>query len=163
MIITLSVVSFLLDGILSKYILPNSILLPLLTIVSLVIIYPYFNNNNYRYFKYVSILGLLYDIVYMNTIFFNFFIFILIGFIIIFFSYLLSNNFYTSILFSVIAIIIYRIIVYLFLIIFQNANISFIELIKSIYSSLILNIIYCILLYIISEIIRKKLRILRSK
>lgn len=71
MIIFISVFSFLLDGILSKYLI-KTIFAPMLTIVSLVIIYPYFNNNNYRYLKYNAIIGLLYDIVYMDTIFYNF-------------------------------------------------------------------------------------------
>lgn len=163
MIVGLSVFSFLLDGILSKYILPTSLFLPLFTIVSLVIIYPYFNNNNFRYFKYIAILGLLYDITYINTIFFNFFIFMMIGFVVSFFSYLLSNNLYTSILFTVISIFFYRLIVYLFMVIFRNVSFSFFDLIKSIYSSLLLNILYCILLYLFSEILRKKYKILRSK
>ena len=46
MIVLISMISFFLDGILSRYILPNSLFLPLFTIVSLVIIYPYFNNDN---------------------------------------------------------------------------------------------------------------------
>ena len=75
MIVFISIVSFFLDGILSKYISLNSIFLPLFTIVSLVIIYPYFNNNIYRYLKFVAIIGILYDITYLNTVFFNFFIY----------------------------------------------------------------------------------------
>ena len=89
MIIFISLVSFFLDGVLSKYISPNSIFLPLFTIVSLVLIYPYFNNNNNRYFKYIAILGLLYDIAYMNMSFYNFFIFMLLVFINIFIKYLI--------------------------------------------------------------------------
>ena len=105
MIILISITSFFLDGILSRYILPNSFLLPLFTIVSLVLIYPYFNNNNYRYFKYIALLGLLYDITYLDTLFFNFFIFIVIGFVVGLFNYLLSNNIYINILITVTVII----------------------------------------------------------
>ena len=88
MIILISIISFFLDGILSHYILPNSLFLPLFTVVALVLIYPYFNNNNYRYFKYIALLGLLYDISYLDTLFLNFFIFIIIGFIVGLFNYL---------------------------------------------------------------------------
>lgn len=163
MIVFISVISFLLDGVMSRYILAPSLFLPLFTIVSLVIIYPYFNNNNYRYFRYIAILGLLYDITYLNTLFFNFFIFMLIGFIIGFFNYLLSNNLYTSLLITIISIVLYRITNYLFIVIFKNYSFNFFDLLESIYSSLLLNLIYCIVLYILTEIYSKKHRILRSK
>ena len=163
MIVFVSVISFLLDGILSRYILPHSLFLPLFTIVSLAIIYPYFNNNNYRYFRYIAIIGLLYDITYLNTLFFNFFIFMMLGFIIGLFNYLLSNNLYTNILITAITIIVYRITNYLFVVIFKNHTFNFLTLLESIYSSLLLNIIYCIIIYVFTEIYSKKHKILRSK
>ena len=161
MILAISLVSFFLDGILSKYILSSSILMPLFTIVSVVIIYPYFNNNDLRYFKYIAILGLLYDIVYMNFMFYNFFVFMVLGFITVFIQYLLSDRLYTNILITIVNIISYRFINYIYANI--NGYISLKQLFISIYSSLILNILYCILLYIISEYISKKYKILKSK
>lgn len=163
MIIILSMVSFILDGILSRYLPTNTIFLPLFTIVSLVIIYPYYNDNNFRYFKYLSILGLLYDIVYFNTIFFNTFIFLILGFVIIFFSYLLSNNLYVDTLIAIICIILYRTINFMFVVLFRNGDFSLLNLFESIYSSLIINILYCIIIYIISEYYSKKHKIQRSK
>lgn len=163
MIVFISILSFLLDGILSRYILQTTLFLPLFTIVSLVIIYPYFNNNNLKYFRYVAIIGLLYDITYLNTLFFNFFIFVMIGFIIGLFNYLLSNNLYTSTIITVIAIILYRVINYLFVVIFKNQPFDFMNLLESIYSSLLLNIVYCIIIYITTELYSKKHKILRSK
>lgn len=162
MIVLISMISFFLDGILSRYILPNSLFLPLFTIVSLVIIYPYFNNDNFRYFKFIAIIGLLYDIAYFNTLFYNFFIFIALGFVIGLINYLLSNNIYTNILMTVVSITAYRIITFLITIIFKTSY-SLSELLQSIYSSLILNIIYCLIIYIITEIYSKKNKILRSK
>ncbi len=163
MIVIISMISFFLDGILSRYILPNSLFLPLFTIVSLVIIYPYFNNSNFRYFKFIAIIGLLYDIAYYNTLFYNFFIFLILGFVIGLLNYLLSNNLYTNILITITSIIIYRIITFLFTIIFKSNMYSLFDLLKSIYSSLILNIIYCILIYLLTEFYSKKNNILRSK
>lgn len=161
MIVFISMISFFLDGILSKYISPNSLFLPLFTLVSLVIIYPYFNNNNYRYFKYIAILGLLYDIAYMNMLFYNFFIFMLLGFVNIFIKYLLSHRLYINVIVTIILIIIYRFINFIFINI-TIGNIDFYDLIKNIYSSLILNIIYCIFIYLISEWYSKKHKILKS-
>ena len=163
MIVFVSMLSFFLDGILSRYISLNTLFLPLFTIVSLVIIYPYFNNDNFRYFKFVAIIGLLYDIAYFNTLFYNFFLFLIIGFVIGLINYLLSNNLYTNILMAIISITIYRIFTFLLVIIFKTNTFSFFDLIQSIYNSLILNIIYCILIYIITEIYSKKKHILRSK
>ena len=163
MIVFVSMLSFFLDGILSRYISLNTLFLPLFTIVSLVIIYPYFNNDNFRYFKFVAIIGLLYDIAYFNTLFYNFFLFLIIGFVIGLINYLLSNNLYTNILMAIISITIYRILTFLLVIIFKTNTFSFFDLIQSIYNSLILNIIYCILIYIITEIYSKKKHILRSK
>ncbi len=163
MIVLITMISFFLDGILSRYILPNSLFLPLFTIVSLVIIYPYFNNDNFRYFKFIAIIGLLYDITYYNTLFYNFFIFLMLGFIIGLINYLLSNNIYTNILMTVASIVTYRTITFLTIIIFKTHSYSLYELLQSIYRSLILNIIYCLIIYIITEFYSKKNKILRSK
>lgn len=162
MIIFVSIISFLLDGILSRYLM-GTLFLPLLTLVSIVIIYPYFRNNNYRYLKYLALIGLLYDIVYMNTVFYNFFIFLLLGIVVIIIEYILSNNLYVNCLISVTCIIFYRLINYLFFNIFRNYDITLNELLKSLYSSLLLNIIYCIAIYLITNYYSTKHKILKSK
>lgn len=163
MIVLVSMISFFLDGILSRYILSDSLFLPLFTIVSLVIIYPYFNNDNFRYFKFLSLIGLLYDITYFNTLFYNFFIFLILGFVIGLLNYLLSNNLYTNILITIISITIYRIITFIFMLMFKTNVYSLTDLLKSIYNSLILNIIYCIVIYFLTEFYSKKNNILRCK
>lgn len=159
MIIGISVTSFLLDGILSHFIARNSLFLPLFTIVSLILIFPYFRNNRYRYLKYIAILGLLYDIAYANTIFFHFFIFMILGIIIILWFYFLSNTWYTNLGISFIVIIVYRLITYLFFVLFQNMTFSFPSLIKGISSSLLLNMIYCLIMYFSTYPYRKKHKI----
>lgn len=163
MIIFISMFSFILDGLLMRYLGYNTIFLPLLTLVSLILIYPYFNDNNYRYFKYIAILGLLYDIVYMNTLFFNFFIFMILGFVIVLLNYLLSNNLFINVLITIITIILYRVINYLFYFFIGSIEFSFKVLLNNILCSLILNIIYCIIIYVISEYYSKKNKIFRSK
>lgn len=161
MIVFISMFSFFLDGILSKYIFPNSLFLPLLTIVSLILIYPYFNNDNYRYFKYIAILGLLYDIAYMNLIFYNFFIFMILGFINVFIKYLIPDRLSINLLVTLILISVYRLINFIYMNIIGDMPFEY--LFKSIYSSLILNIIYCVFMYLVSEWISKKYKILKSK
>lgn len=161
MIVFVSVLSLLLDGIISKYIISNTLFIPLFTIMALIIIYPYFHVS-YKYFRYCAILGLLYDIAYMNTIFYNFFVFMLLAYIISFFYYLFSNTLLITILISLIVICSYRIINALFLLIFKGGCISFNIFIESIYSSVILNVIFCVLGYILTNRYSKKHNILRS-
>lgn len=161
MIVFVSVLSLILDGILSKYISSTSFLIPLFTIMSLIIIFPYFHKP-YKYFRYCAILGILYDIAYTNTLFYNFFIFIILGFIISYFYYLFSNTLNITLLISVIVIIIYRIINFIYFIIFKQVNFNLELFLKSIYSSLIINIIFCILGYILTKKYSKKHNILRA-
>ncbi|MBE6149861.1 MAG: hypothetical protein E7170_03990 [Firmicutes bacterium] len=160
MIVFTTVLSFLLDGIISKYISTNTIFLPLLTIMSLIIIYPYFKEP-YKYFKYCSILGILYDIAYTNTIFYNFFIFIILGFIITFFYYIFSNRLLNTIILGFIVIILYKLINYLFILIFINNKLTFKVLYTNIYSSLLVNIIFLILGYILTKYYSKRHKLLR--
>jgi len=162
MIIGISIISFLLDGVISHFLSSNSLFLPLFTIVSLVLIFPYFRNNRYRYLKYIAILGLLYDIAYANTIFFHFFIFMILGIIIILWFYFLSNTWYTNLWITIIIIITYRILTYLFFVLFQNLSFSFMSLFEGIYRSLLLNSIYCLLVYFSTYSYRRKHKISRK-
>ena len=162
MIVLISVISFLLDGIISKY-TTNSVFLNLFTISSSVLIYPYFNNNRFRYFKYIAILGVLYDIAYTNNLLFNTFIFILIGLIVSLFSYFLSNKWYINVVINIVVIVFYRIITYLFFITFSDFNFDILILFKSIYSSIILNTIYFIFVYGLTEFYSNKHKIVRIK
>lgn len=160
MIVFISVLSFILDGILSRYV--GGMIWPLFTIVSLVLIYPYFRSNDFQYFKYSAILGLLYDISYANTIFFNFFIFLILGFVVMMFYYFFSNRIYITAFISFLLIILYRIITMLFLILFKSYEISFQSLLESIYSSLFINIMYCIIMYVLTSLYSKKHHILKK-
>ena len=157
MTVIVTVISLILDGILSKYISLNSIFLPLFTIMSFILIYPFFNNE-YRYLKYIAIIGLLYDIAYMNTILYSSFIFVILGVIILFYFYFFSYNVKSIFLVSLITIVFYRFINYFLLFLFHLKNFSFSILFKSIYSSLLLNILYCTLFYLIIDYINKKRR-----
>ncbi len=159
MILFISIISFLLDGILSNY-LTVGIFFPLFTICSLVLIFPYFQGNNNRYFKYISILGLLYDIGYFNTVFYHFFIFLALGFVISFLYFYLTNNWHINILITVITIILYRLITFIFYQISHDLNITI--LFESIYNSLFSNIIYTIVMYATSYKFSQKYKIVRK-
>lgn len=163
MITIVLLISFILDGFISTIVPLNSIFLPFFSIVALIIMYPYFNDNNKKFFKYCAIYGFMVDLVYTDTTFLSMFIYLGIGFLIVLFNYVLSHNIFLNLLLLIIGIISYRFLTYLFYLISMNGNFVLMDFIKSIYSSLIINIIYMFILYIITNIISKKFKILKSK
>jgi len=162
MIAIVLIISFVLDSLISNFIPLNSIFMPLFTLMSLIIIYPYFNNHKTKYLLICFVTGLFYDLIYTNTIVIHAFLFLVIGFIIIRLNLILSNNYLNVAIMALIIIIIYRIIAYGLLLITANIDFNFMTLFKSIYSSLILNLIYIVLTFIITDKIATKLKIRRA-
>lgn len=158
--IVIIILSFILEGIFTNIVSMNSIFLPLFTITSLVITYPYFNKEKkYKFIIMSIILGIMYDIVYTNSLFINTFSFTICGLIIIFIDFLIPDSFFGKIGTNLLLIIIYKIISYFLLIIFGFIKLNYNILFKGIYSSLILNIIYGIILYFVCDLISIKLNI----
>lgn len=162
MVAIVLIISFILDSLISNFIPLNSIFMPLFTLMSLIIIYPYFNNHKTKYLLVCFVTGLFYDLIYTNTIVIHAFLFLVIGFIIIRLNLILSNNYLNVAIMAIIIIIIYRIIAYGLLLITANIDFNFMTLLKSIYSSLILNLIYVVLTFIITDQIATKLKIRRA-
>lgn len=140
-------VSFFLDGVFSN--LLKSPLLPLFAIVAIVVMEKYYSGNEKKYLGYCFITGLLYDLVYTNSLFINAFIFLLIGFITIVFYYFLTHRLDMDILVAVASIIIYRIINFIVNALFHEVSSD--QLLPSIYNSIIINVIYCIIIYLIAK------------
>lgn len=146
MIIINILLSFILDGIISSV---NNILLPLFSLLSLIFIYPYFKNNYIKYIVCSFILGLFYDVIYTNTPFFNAGIFLFIGILnYCFFKYFKNNNL-NNLLLGICIIILYRLFTFLILLFVGFISFSFVNLLNSIYLSLVINLAY---LYIFSVI-----------
>lgn len=157
---TILIVSFILQGILSNFInIDTNIFNLLLPIVALIIIYPYFRKNNRKYFIYAGIYGFLYDLIYTDTFILYAGLFIIIGFIISLLNVIFSNNIINIGFITTIVIIIYRVITYSILVTVNYLNFDIGILIESIYSSLLLNIIYAIIIYFISDKLSYKYRI----
>lgn len=154
------IISFFLQGILSKYISINTNVLNLLfPIVALIIIYPFFRKNNKKYYTYALIYGFLYDLIYTDTFIFYAGLFLIIGFIISILNIIFSNNIINIGFITALVITIYRTITYIILVIINYLNFDINILFKSIYSSLLLNVIYAIIIYFISDKISYKYRI----
>ncbi len=162
MIITVLIISFILDSLISNFIPLNSILMPLFTLMSLIIIYPYFNDKKNKYLLTCFVTGACYDLIYTNTIIIHGFLFLVIAFIIMKLNLILSNNYINVAIVAIISIVIYRLIAYGLLLITANISFDFFTLLKSIYKSLLINVIYVVLLFIITDSIATKLKIHRA-
>lgn len=155
MISFIVILSFYLEGILSKLI-SIKFLVPEFTIISLIIIYPFLHNDYKLYYKICFITGLLYDIAYTDTLFLNAFCFLILGYIIKKINIVLTNNIFNISLISIIIITINRLLIYLVLIFINYINPNFNILLFSIVNSLLINIIYAIILFKITDIISNK-------
>ena len=100
-----TIISFLLDGIISNYTNTNlvdpSYLRTVFSVVSLVILYSYFDNEK-KYLKILIPLGIFFDIVYTNTFLLNIVIFLIIYLVIKQLDYFIPDNLFTINLKSII-------------------------------------------------------------
>lgn len=158
--IIIVIISLLLDGILTNFLpyLSNSlsIFTPLLTLVSIFMIYPFFKKKEIKYLIMVFIIGIIYDLFYTNLLFFNGVLFIIIGLLII---YIYKNYEITPlrlVLYIVLLVISYEVLTGLILLIFNVVPITLYKIFYKIIHSLLLNIIYGELIYLIIYLIPKK-------
>ena len=151
MIYLVVILSFILDSVVSNFISLNSLFMPLLTLMSLIIIYPYFNGNVRKFLIVCFVTGIFYDLIYTDTIVIHGFLFLITGYIITKLNLIFSNNYLNVMIMGIICIIFYRAVSYLLLLITANISFDIVLLLKSIYHSLILNLIYVSLVYIITD------------
>ena len=145
--IIILIISLLLECAISSIISLNSIFNPLFLIISLVLLYPYLKKESTKYLIVCSVCGFIYDTIFYNSIFLNTISFFLLGLMIILLNKYLSKNILNAIIISIISIIFYRLISYSMVCMIGYTNFNILTLFKSIYTSLIINIIYGIILY----------------
>lgn len=161
-IIIILVFSFIFEGIFSNFISTYSFFSPLFVLMSLIIIYPFLINDKESYYKCCFIMGLLYDLIYTDTIIVHAFLFLIIGFLITKINLILANNHINVMVVALIIIILYRLIMYLLLILTSNVDANIWNFFESIYLSLIANIIYVVILNIITDNISFKFKIYKG-
>ena len=144
--------SFIIEGFMSNIFtstLTNiSYFTTIYTIISFVIIYPYFYNKK-KYYILLVILGILFDMLYTSTFIVNVFIFLGIGFVIYLLNNILSDNIFMINIISIIAIITYHLLSFIILSIAGYANYSFLLLGRIIVHSIIMTVIYTSISYLI--------------
>lgn len=162
MIVVTLIISFLLDGIVLSLTSIDSYVLPLFSLLSLVILYPYYSHNKRKMYGSVITIGVLYDIVYTNTLFLNTLIFLLLIYLVEQIYKVLTNNFINIFIIITFVIVLYRFINYLFFITLGLISWNTGEIIECISHSLIANYVYAFFLYFILYVISKKLQIKRN-
>lgn len=146
--ILIIIFSFLIDNIISLLINQNSIFFPLCSLLSLIIIFSY-NLKEYHFFILSFVIGLIYDVVFTNSLFLNAGIFLLFSLIVFLLFKKINYNFFNVLLISSLLILMYRIITYFLFLLSFDVLFDFFTLFKGIYSSFIINIIYITILYFI--------------
>ena len=153
------VISFLLEGIMSN-IFPSTLsnisyFTTIYTIISFVIIYPYFDNDK-KYYLLILIFGILFDVLYTSTFFINIFIFIIIGIIIKLLYNLFPENIFMTNIISYICIIIYHILSFIILVIVGYNDYNIMLLFNIIIHSIFMTIIYTSIRYFIIKFMYNK-------
>lgn len=145
-----AIISFLFDGLISNYtsinIVNPSYLRTIFSLISLVVMLSYFENNA-KYLKILIPLGILFDIVYTNTFLLNIFLFLIIYLILRKIDFYIPNNVFTINLKSLIAICIYHSLSYLILLLVHYNTYPSNSLLTILSHSIIMTIIYTTISY----------------
>ena len=156
------IISFLLDGIISN-IIPFNLVDPsyfktIYSVISLVIIYNYFDNHQ-KYLPILIILGIFFDIIYTNTFILNIIVFLIIYIVLSNLDYIITTNIFTINLKSIVCISTYHITTYIILLLanYNNYSIKLLGLI--LIRSIIMTIIYTTISYLIMNKIYEYKRI----
>ena len=163
MIYCIIIFSFLFEASFSNIIPKDSLFTPLFLITSLVILFPYFKNKKINFIIVCIICGLFYDIVFCQSIFINTLSFGISGSLIVLAYNYINYNVYSSNFLNLIIIVFYRLISYLLLCIVDFISFNEVALLKGIYSSIIVNIIYGVFIYIIIALLSKIFRIEKAE
>ena len=154
--------SFMLEILFSNIVSANSLFIPLFFIVSLIITYPYFKSK-ISFIIIFTICGLIYDLGFVNTVFINTICFTAVGFLTLFLHSYMNYNLVSTSIVTLLIIVFYRIINYLLLCLTAYTNFHFLSLFKGIYSSLIVNIIFGVIIYLLLETLSKKFNIKKNE
>ena len=143
--------SFILDIILSNF-LPFmkgdlSIFTSLFVPITIYLIYPFYKNQELKYYIESFIIGIIYDLIFTNLLFFDGVIFLIISLV----SVKIYKNFivdkYKNIMYVFLIIILYEFLVASIFLIFNLVPICFYDFIYKISHTLLINVVYGFLLY----------------
>ena len=143
--------SFILDIILSN-VLPFmkgdlSIFTSLFVPITIYLIYPFYKNQELKYYIESFIIGIIYDLIFTNLLFFDGVIFLIISLV----SVKIYKNFivdkYKNIMYVFLIIILYEFLVASIFLIFNLVPFCFYDFVYKISHTLLINVVYGFLLY----------------
>lgn len=147
--------SFLFEAAFSNLISLYNLFTPLFSLTAIVILYPYMSKNKISFILICMILGVLYDISFTGSSFVNTISFAIAGYILSSCYNYVKYNIYTANIINIIILISYRIINYIILLSINYINFNNRDFFSGIYNSLLINIIYCFILFFIVDLISK--------
>ena len=153
-------ISMILDGVLSNF-LPYlegnlSWFTPCFTMVSVLLIYPFYHKKEKQYFITVFVLGLIYDLFYTNMLFYNAVMYVGLGFLIYYFQNNTKTTFVRILVETILLIVVYETATGILLWGFQLVPITFEKVFYKLSHSLLLNVLYAEFLYGIIQLLPKK-------
>ena len=137
------IISFLLDGIISKY-APYSIL-------SLIYLIFFKKNNLKKYYLIAFLIGFLFDYFYANLVFYNSFIFLECAILINYFTKKFPKTFFNFLILTFILVVNYYTISFITLVIIKYVSFDLNRYLNIIINSIILNLVIAILMYFINS------------
>ncbi len=158
MAILVLAISIILDGILNNTLpfINLSLFTPLLTLISVISIYPLYKKETKEYLLTIFIVGIIYDLLYTNLLFYNGVLFIVIGLFNIYLNKKIQVNYLTELLILIMNIVVYILLNSLIILICNLTIISIDKIVYVILHSLIINIVYGYILFFIIKRISSK-------
>lgn len=158
MSIIILIISILLDGIINNSIpyINLSLFTPLLTLISIIVIYPMYKKENKKYLITIFITGIIYDLLYTNLLFYNGVLFLVLGLLNIYINKKIQVNYLTILLILLLNITLYVLLNSLILFICNIVVITPDKILYIFTHSIILNIIYGYLLFVVIKRLSSK-------
>ena len=145
-------ISFFLESLFTNFIPTTftnfSPFLPFFTIISIILIYPYTKNNK-SYFITAGFTGLIYDIAITNTLFLNTLVFLTIAILVAVLNKHFNQTGIFNFLLSLGILIYYQLITLALLSITGSKSFQIITIFMIFISSIIINLVYLVILYLI--------------
>lgn len=160
------IVSFIFQGLISNYLGYTfgdiSIFFTIYVLINLLVLKPFYDDDN-KYILLIVIVGILTDVIYSNLLLSNICIFLVVAYFArIFYSYFPYNMLMVNIC-NLICISIYHCLSFLVLYMVRYDQCSFMVLIRVLYSSVIMTVVYSSFLYFVFNFFRDKFELKEIK
>lgn len=164
--VILLVISFFLQGIVSNFLSYTtdsiSIFSTVYVLITLLLIYPHFDNKK-KYLLILVITGWLVDLVYCNTFLLNISIFYIVYKFSSLFHFFLPYNLFTVNVSNLLGVFIYHVLSFLILGLLGFDDYTFMMLFKMLGCSIIMTVLYTTVSYLIIDIMKKRIELKEVK